>query len=533
MQGQAGGPIRFCDTDFAPDFTRARRDDGADLTFTRGESQVLAILIRNAGRVVTRNQVLDAMSDVGSDKSDRNVDYMINRLRRKLADSPRDPRFIATRYGDGYVWLPRPAGTRPLATGAHAVVGPVRGYRHLGDAAPQARRLADLFQARFAANFGADRKVVFDPDCPPPSAFREGAPQIGVEMTFLRDSAGLECIVHATAFRSGMTYSISRHRIPADPARSADLPDAAAALATRLAAEIWKSLTLTASRREPLAVAMHNAAQSIQGGLPGWAESHRRLQQLAADSPDDHAIQIMLAANIHSKYVQHGMEILSSGPDTRAEDEARIEALVTANLPHVQHDPFLAATAAKLLFFIDRGYRRMAMDLIEEVHRTSAAVAPSLVILGMLRTFAGQIDDALSALDQAQEMAEPGSELEVYILCLKCQTLMATHDRAGLDAVLARLYALRPPIQFVYDLLYGPEQAPSPAAAMALQQMTPEQARGLLIFTDYMCGRFFAHEDHRRNTLRVPMALLTRHFGPGIVPEEVLARTAAGPIDAD
>lgn len=523
--------IRYGDTDFAPDFTKARRGSGEDVTFTRGETRILTVLTRNVGRVVTRNQLLDALTEVGSDKSDRNVDYMINRLRRKLEDSPRDPQFIATRYGDGYVWLPRPSDVLPLAAGAHAVIGPVRGYRHLGDARARAARFADLFQSHFAGNFGPDRKVVFDPDCPPPSAFGDKAPMIGVELTFLRDGAALDCIVHATAFRSGMTYSISRHRIPDDPAMTSGMPDAAGLLATRLAADIWKSLTLTASRREPLAVAMHNAAQTMQGGLPGWAESHRRLQQLAAQSPTDHGIQIMLAANIHSKYVQHGLEILATGPDTRAEDEAQIEALVTANLPFVQHDPFFAATAAKLLFFVDHGYRRMALELMEEVNRTSTAVAPSLVILGMLRTFAGKIDQALAALDQAQEMAEPGSELEVYILCLKCQTLMAVDDRAGLNAVLARLYALRPPIQFVYDLLYGPDEVPSAAAALALQQMTIEKARGILIFTDYMCGRLFAQEEMRRNTLRVPLTLLGRHFGPTVVPDEVTQRTAAGHVE--
>lgn len=522
--------IRFDDLDFAPDLTRARRAAG-EIAFTRGETRMLVVLTRNVGRVVTRNQLLDALTEVGSDKSDRNVDYMINRLRRKLDDSPRHPRFIATRYGEGYVWLPRPTDLLPPAAGAHAVIGPVRGYRHLGDAQPRAARFADLFQGHFASNLGADRKVVFDPDCPPPLSFRDKAPLIGVELTFLRDGPELDCILHATAFRNGMTYSISRHRIPDDAGIASGIPDAAGQLATRLAAQIWKSLTLTASRREPLPVAMHNAAQTMQGGLPGWAESHRRLQQLAAQSPTDHGIQIMLASNIHSKYVQHGLEILATGPDTRAEDEAQIEALVSANLPFVQHDPFYAATAAKLLFFVDHGYRRMALDLMEEVGRTSTAVAPSLVILGMLRTFAGQIGQGLAALDQAQDMAEPGSELEVYILCLKCQALMAVDDRAGLDAVLARLYALRPPIQFVYDLLYGPEDAPSPAAAMALQQMTIERARGLLIFADYMCGRLFAEEEQRRNTLRVPLALLGRHFGPGVVPDEVKRRRAAGPID--
>ena len=508
--------IQYNDTLFHPDFTSARLNDGRDVTFTRGEARMLNCLARNPGRVITRNQILDQISDVGSDKADRNVDFMINRLRRKLADNPRTPRFIVTRYGEGYVWLPRASSGLPKASGAHVVIGPVRGTRNLADAAPLADHFMDVFQAEFARNFGPDRKVVFDPDCPAPAAFSEGTPAIAVDLTFLQDGTALDCVVHASAFQSGMTYSLSRHRIPSDPARSADLPDAAEVLARRLAADVWKSLTLNANRSEPMQVAMHNAAQNLQPGLPGWAESHRRLQDLAARNPTDHGIQIMLAANIHSKYVQHGMEIFATGADTRADDEAQIEALVTANLPFVQNDPFYAATAAELLYFVGPGYWRLALEMAENVNRTTTAVAPALASLGPLRGFSGQIEPGLAALDQALDLSEPGSEMEVYVLCLKCQLLMAINDRPRLHAVLARLYALKPMIQYVYDIFYCREDNPSPQAVMALDNMSVEQARGMLVFADYLCGRHFSNPEHRINTLRAPLRLLTRKFGSDI-----------------
>ncbi|MDO8883921.1 MAG: winged helix-turn-helix domain-containing protein [Pseudotabrizicola sp.] len=508
--------IQYIDAVFHPDFTSARRGDGADVTFTRGETRILACLARHPGRVVTRNQILDEISDVGSDKTDRNVDFMINRLRRKLADSPRTPRFIDTRYGEGYVWLPRVSNGLPKASGAHVVIGPVRGTRNLADAAPLADHFSDAFQTEFTRNFGPDHKVVFDPDCPPLASFSEGAPVISVDMTFLRDDTALDCVIHASAFQSGMTYSLSRHRIPSDPAQRAELPDAINVLARRLAADIWKSLTLTANRRETMQVAMHNAAQNLQAGLPGWAESHRHLQDLAARNPTDHGIQIMLASNIHSKYVQHGLEIFATGADTRAQDEAQIEALVTANLPFVQNDPFYAATAAKLLYFVGPGYRHLALEMVEKVNRTTTAVAPALASLGPMRGFSGQIEPGLAALDQALDLTEPGSEMEVYVLCLKCQLLMAINDRPRLDAVLARLYALKPTICFVYDIFYGREDNPSPQALMAMDNMTVQQARGMLIFADYLCGRHFENPEHRKNTLHVPLTLLARKFGSDI-----------------
>ena len=506
----------YGDFDFDTGYVQGRRREGTTVAFTRSESRVIDYLIRNNGRVVARSQILDALSDEGSDKNDRNVDFIINRLRRKLGDNPKVPRYIATQYGGGYAWVAPPVDRRLLAAGADVVIGPLRGLRHLHDAEAAARNFANQFLHQFRGVYGADRTVVFDPDCPPLAAFPANPPKIGIALNFFRVGRSLDCVVHASAFQSGHTYSLTRHAIPTDTGN-----DGAAGttgrLVAQLASDIWKALTMTASTAAPLPVAMHNASQSLRGAQPGWSESNRSLAELAARNPHDHAVQIMLAVNIHSKYVQHGLELFAAEADTCADDEARIEALVTANLPFVEQDPFLAASAAELLYFLGGGYRQPAIDLIERISMSTNAVAPMLVIMGPIRYFSGHVAEGLLALDQALDLADPGSELEVYILCLKCQALMAVDDRTALDVVLARLYALRPTIQFVYDILYGREDAPSPQAVMAMQNMTLAQARGMLIFADYLCGRLFDNPQHRRNTLRAPLALLGGHFGPALL----------------
>jgi len=40
-----------------------------------------------------------------SDISDRNIDFLVNRLRTKPGDSAKSPKYIATQYGEGYVWI--------------------------------------------------------------------------------------------------------------------------------------------------------------------------------------------------------------------------------------------------------------------------------------------------------------------------------------------------------------------------------------------------------------------------------------------
>ena len=69
---------------------------GKRISFTRSEKRALAVLVRHPNRILTRDQILDAVTGSGSDNGDRNIDFLVNRLRRKLSDNAREPRFIAT-----------------------------------------------------------------------------------------------------------------------------------------------------------------------------------------------------------------------------------------------------------------------------------------------------------------------------------------------------------------------------------------------------------------------------------------------------
>lgn len=525
--------VRYGQMSFAPDFTSARRDDGIEITFTRGERRILATLIGRPGRVFSRDMLLDAITEIGSDSSDRSIDFLINRLRRKLGDNARSPQMIGARYGEGYLWLLKPVGSRPAAAGAHVVVGPVRGTGALDpDLQGAAMQFVNCFVAQFAPNFGPSRRVVLDPDCPHRSAFGADAPVIGVDLTFLTKAGGLDCVLRATEFRTGRTLSIRRESIARGQVTGNGPPAEAEALAARIATEIWAGLAVGTVQSEPLQVAMQNASLAIADGPHGWAESHRRLQALAAERRDDHVIRIMLASNIRTKYIQHGLEIFGAGEDPTAADESEIEALVTASLPFVQDDPALLASAGDLLFFIGGGYRRMAVELLEDLNRSTVALPSTLMTLGAMRYHVGEIEAGLQALDLAQSMAEPNSEFEIYVICLKCQALMAIDDRERLDEVLALLYRRRPAIRFLYDILYGRPDALSPDAQGALAMMTLEQARGILIFADYLCARHFSIAEHRENSLKIPRAVLTARFGPDVLPPPMRwSQTEAAPTE--
>ena len=69
------------------------------------EFELLKILIESRGRVLSREMVLRKMRGIDADIYDRSVDMLISRLRKKLADDSRSPRFIKTIWRTGYQFV--------------------------------------------------------------------------------------------------------------------------------------------------------------------------------------------------------------------------------------------------------------------------------------------------------------------------------------------------------------------------------------------------------------------------------------------
>ena len=70
------------------------------------EFDLLLALARRAGKVCSREQVIETLRDRAFDTSDRSVDVHVAALRRKLGDDPREPRYIRTVRGAGYLLQP-------------------------------------------------------------------------------------------------------------------------------------------------------------------------------------------------------------------------------------------------------------------------------------------------------------------------------------------------------------------------------------------------------------------------------------------
>jgi two-component system KDP operon response regulator KdpE len=76
--------------------------DGSPVHLTRKEYDLLRLLVRHAGRVVTHQQLLRELWGPGFTSQTHYLRVLVSGLRQKLADDPADPRYIVTEQGVGY-----------------------------------------------------------------------------------------------------------------------------------------------------------------------------------------------------------------------------------------------------------------------------------------------------------------------------------------------------------------------------------------------------------------------------------------------
>ena len=74
--------------------------DGEPLTLTSHELALLVVFVRRAGRVLSREQLLTLTHAHGDEVFERAIDVQVSRLRQKLGDDARRPRWIKTVRGD-------------------------------------------------------------------------------------------------------------------------------------------------------------------------------------------------------------------------------------------------------------------------------------------------------------------------------------------------------------------------------------------------------------------------------------------------
>lgn len=83
---------------------RMARLDGKPCDFTGHQFDLLVVLAKSPGRVLSRDQIMDALKGHPLDAFDRSIDVHISRIRALIEDDPKSPRRVLTVRGAGYLF---------------------------------------------------------------------------------------------------------------------------------------------------------------------------------------------------------------------------------------------------------------------------------------------------------------------------------------------------------------------------------------------------------------------------------------------
>ncbi|GGF75242.1 hypothetical protein GCM10007301_38900 [Azorhizobium oxalatiphilum] len=507
--------------------------EGKQIRFTRSERALLLALSRNPHRLMRRSQLLDTIASADSDTSDRNVDFLINRLRAKLGDSARAPRYIATQYGEGYVWIATPSSPAPVRPGpagaanallAIAAVVP-RHDRHLAN---RADVIIGQMRDVMAGKLGAGQSVIragSEEEAAAPVAryvlrvsLQDSGTRLNCTAT-LREGPSRRII---RAFRLEFASGGAAALLP-EIARAAD--DILEALRRNLAEA---SQGLGTPTDQPLEIRLRAATTLLSASNPQWLEKGLQLRAAREQDPGSADIALQWCLHLFARLVLAN-PFTGISRSERDGLESEVEATVLDCLPLIEASPLLMLTAGKLLYFVDRGHLDLAEDLVERAFARMADSAAALPVLGQLRQARGDFVAALAFFDRGIEMAEAAPEFEMHMRVLKCIAVLASDDRAALKVAAAFAYEspfCPPDLSVMIAVLVTPAGQPLPeAVSRVLIAAGPEGARNAIEYTYMTSVRHLASVEARANIMRGLIAHLTGLHGAEVIPPFVLMGT--------
>jgi DNA-binding winged helix-turn-helix (wHTH) protein/tetratricopeptide (TPR) repeat protein len=504
----------------------ARRGEQT-IQFTRNERALLLAFTQNPRRLMTRSRLLDEIAAVDSESSDRNIDFLVNRLRTKLGDSARAPKYIATQYGEGYVWV----ATQPTEA-------PLHGFLAIGLAhsSPEqsggeaATTLLPRLRDQIAAELDPGQEVIALQHLP-----RAGFERVRyvLQISFATQDAAANC--SASLRETSSKRIVKAFRLDLDPANdktlTLEIERVAKGVVDALRQLLVEASTgLGAPADEALDVRLRRASTLLSSSNPAWLQKGEFLSQERLRDPSDADIALQWCLHLFARMVTENpfksMEVVD-----RNNLETEIETTVLEFLPVIEASPLLMLAAAKLLFFINRGHLDLAEDIAERAFVRTADFAAALPVIGQLRQARGNYGEAIAFFDRGIDMADPDSGFLLHMQVLKCIALLAAGDSAGLQAAATFSYSSPysiPEISLALNLMLTPvDQDLSTDVSKALQAAGPHGASRAIEYAFHTSARQMTSQGARANILGRLIGHARRQHGRGIVPDIVLRNTGS------
>jgi DNA-binding winged helix-turn-helix (wHTH) protein len=510
------------------------RRDGETIQFTKNERALLLAFTRNPRRIMRRSRLLDEIASSESGSSDRNIDFLVNRLRIKLGDNAKSPMYIATQYGEGYVWIASAAPADSIAAASSAA--PVNAFLAILPAlgplehrfSRQASSLIGQLRDMIADGIGAGRKVFIAENGPPAATDRL---HYLLQVNLHAESRRLNCA--ATLREMPSKRIMKAFGLPLDIEDATSFTSEAARVSTGVIGALRQALADTSTGLgtpidAPPEARLQNATSLLSVSNRKWLASGEQLRVEREQNPSNADTALQWCLHLFARLVMTN-PFNRMSLEERDCIESEIEATVLECLPAIEANPVLNLAAAKLLYFINRGHLELAEDLADRGFARTSDFAAALPILGQLRGTRGNFHDAIVFFDRGITMPDPPAGFVLHMRVLKCIALLAAGDRAALNAVAAvtDLSSDCPPeIALMIRLMIAPADRKLPAAlAQALAAVGPSGAVGVIEYVYFTGARQLTSEQARANLLRGLIAHVTDLHGAELVPAFVIEST--------
>lgn len=500
------------------------------IQFTRNERALLLALSRNPHRLMSRSFLIEEIASPDSVASDRNIDFLVNRLRVKLGDSAKSPRYIATQYGEGYVWIAEPSAVpimaSPLSGSFDAYLAIVPAFVEQRDRMDtRALSLLDHLRGGIAAGMSPGQKIVIVDDW---RHIATSGLHYVLQVSFQTADDRADCT--ATLREMPSKHIVRAFRL--DLADSASFASEATRVARGTIQELRNALDnasagLGTPSDQPPDIRLRKASTLLSSSNPAWLKKGQELSAARADNPADPDIALQWCLHLFARLVLAN-PFTGVSSSERDELEGEIEATVLDCLPAIERNPLLMLAAAKLLYFVNRGHLELAEDLAESAFARTADFAAALPVLGQLRQARGNFKEAVILFDRGIEMADPDSPFMLYMRVLKCIALLASGDRTALDAATTFAYDIphRPElVVMIGTTMTAADQPLSEAVEKTLSAAGPVGVRNALEYVYFTSARHIIARTARANVMRGLVAHAMRLHGAAAIPPIVPAGT--------
>lgn len=501
--------------------------NGKVVHFTKSERALLLLLSRNPHRLVTRDRLLDEIASSDAGPSDRNIDFLINRLRAKLGDNARSPTYIATRYGEGYLWIAEP-GER-TASQENPFLAIVPSLSQIGSMpGPDVPVLLEEFREAIAEGLGPYIGVCVAEQG---LAHSDVSPRYSLRLSFRADRGQMNCTATLQELPSRRIIKAFSSQSDA----SAGVPSVVSRLSGEIVVYLRSLMTdMTTGLGVPVELSLEERFWSASnrlstGSYQMWLAKGAQLgADRVSDTSTDTALQWCM--HLFSRLVL-ASPFSPIDVDERQEIESEMEAIALHSMPIVENTPVQMLAVAKLLYFVNRGHLELAEDIAERAAAQMAGSPASLPLLAQIYSALGRPSEAVALLDRGIGMAAANAEFLNYMNVLKCIALLAAGDSRAAGNIIASIADLGDhspaDVSVAIRLMAAPTDRQLPEAlANALAEAGPQGAGNALEYLYFTSARQHVSPVAVANLMRGFTAHVTDAHGHAAVPAFLRAYVA-------